>query len=156
MDKAKRARKAETPRQPSLGLRLRAPYLYPDRAAAGNRRRLRFRFYVRRDCDGASDGHRSVCCGRSVHYVLSRRHSSNASQRGSVWASFCVVQSSIAASFFLLPPRWSFWVERPADVADLVLFILRLEALFYVILITGLRSTLEGYRVLSLRSGTAR
>src|SRR5215471_18482103 len=30
MDKAKRARKAETPRQPSLRLRLRAPYLYPD------------------------------------------------------------------------------------------------------------------------------
>jgi len=32
MEKAKRARKAETPRQPSLCLRLRAPYLYPDRA----------------------------------------------------------------------------------------------------------------------------
>src|SRR5262249_46117741 len=31
MEKAKRARKAETPRQPSLALRLRAPYLYPDR-----------------------------------------------------------------------------------------------------------------------------
>jgi hypothetical protein len=30
MDKAKRARKAETPKQPSLGLRMRAPYLYPD------------------------------------------------------------------------------------------------------------------------------
>jgi hypothetical protein len=30
MEKAKRARKAETPRQPSLRLRLRAPYLYPD------------------------------------------------------------------------------------------------------------------------------
>jgi Family of unknown function (DUF6494) len=34
MEKAKRARKAETPRQPSLCLRLRAPYLYPDLAAA--------------------------------------------------------------------------------------------------------------------------
>jgi len=32
MDKAKRARTAETPKQPSLGLQLRAPYLYPDRA----------------------------------------------------------------------------------------------------------------------------
>ena len=31
MDKAKRARTAETPKQPSLGLKLRAPYLYPDR-----------------------------------------------------------------------------------------------------------------------------
>jgi hypothetical protein len=30
MDKAKRARTAETPKQPSLGLTLRAPYLYPD------------------------------------------------------------------------------------------------------------------------------
>ena len=29
MDKAKRARKAETPIQPSLGLRLCAPYFYP-------------------------------------------------------------------------------------------------------------------------------
>jgi hypothetical protein len=31
MEKAKLARKAETLKQPSLGLRLRAPYLYPDR-----------------------------------------------------------------------------------------------------------------------------
>ena len=31
MDKAKRARTAETPKQPNLGLQLRAPYLYPDR-----------------------------------------------------------------------------------------------------------------------------
>src|SRR6516164_8000435 len=30
MEKAKRARKAETPKRPSLSLRLRAPYLYPD------------------------------------------------------------------------------------------------------------------------------
>src|SRR5262245_21453173 len=33
MDKAKRARKAETPKQPSLCLRLCAPYLYPDPTA---------------------------------------------------------------------------------------------------------------------------
>jgi hypothetical protein len=32
MAKAKRARTAETPKQPSLRLTLRAPYLYPDRA----------------------------------------------------------------------------------------------------------------------------
>jgi hypothetical protein len=32
MEKAKRARTAETPKQPSLCLRLRAPYFYPDRA----------------------------------------------------------------------------------------------------------------------------
>ena len=30
MEKAKRARKAETPKQPSLYLRLRAPYFYPN------------------------------------------------------------------------------------------------------------------------------
>jgi hypothetical protein len=30
MAMAKRARKAETPKQPSLCLRLRAPYFYPD------------------------------------------------------------------------------------------------------------------------------
>ena len=30
MEQAKRARKAETPKQPSLFLRLRAPYFYPD------------------------------------------------------------------------------------------------------------------------------
>jgi hypothetical protein len=33
MEKAKRARKAETPKQPSPSLRLRAPYLYPDPTA---------------------------------------------------------------------------------------------------------------------------
>ena len=32
MEMAKRARKAETPKQPSLSLMLRAPYLYPDRS----------------------------------------------------------------------------------------------------------------------------
>jgi two-component sensor histidine kinase len=60
---------------------------------------------------------------------------------------FCVVLSTVAASFFLLPPRWSLWIESPADLADLILFIL--EALFYVILITWLRLTLERYRELS-------
>jgi len=35
MEKAKRARKAETPKQPSLCLRLRAPYLYPDPMGKG-------------------------------------------------------------------------------------------------------------------------
>ena len=36
MDKAKRARTAETPKQPSLGLMLRAPCLYPDLAAVAS------------------------------------------------------------------------------------------------------------------------
>ena len=39
MDKAKRAQTAETPKQPSLGLKLRAPYLYPDRD--GTSRKMR-------------------------------------------------------------------------------------------------------------------
>ena len=38
MDKAKRARTAETPKQPSLCLTLRAPYLYPDRPTRPSRR----------------------------------------------------------------------------------------------------------------------
>jgi hypothetical protein len=44
MEKAKRARKAETLKQPSLCLRLRAPYLYPDqidyRFAGGDSARI--------------------------------------------------------------------------------------------------------------------
>jgi hypothetical protein len=40
MEKAKRARKAETPKQPSLSLRLRAPYLYPDQSGPRARRRI--------------------------------------------------------------------------------------------------------------------
>jgi hypothetical protein len=35
MDKAKRAQTAETLKQPSLRLTLRAPYLYPDRVVRG-------------------------------------------------------------------------------------------------------------------------
>jgi hypothetical protein len=34
MDEAKRARTAETPKQPCLGLKLRAPYFYPDPSGA--------------------------------------------------------------------------------------------------------------------------
>jgi two-component sensor histidine kinase len=59
----------------------------------------------------------------------------------------CVALSTAAAWFFLLEPRWSFYIESPADVVDLLLFIL--EALSYVILIAGLRMSLERYRELS-------
>jgi hypothetical protein len=38
MERAKRARKAETPKQPSLCLRLRAPYLYPDPGERSSRK----------------------------------------------------------------------------------------------------------------------
>src|SRR5215831_13455843 len=57
MDKAKRARKAETPKQPSLRLRLRAPYLYPDQHDDG---RLAGEFRrPRRDPGRRSDRDRS-------------------------------------------------------------------------------------------------
>jgi two-component sensor histidine kinase len=35
---------------------------------------------------------------------------------------FCAVLSTAAADFFVLSPRWSFSVEDPANVADLLLF----------------------------------
>jgi K+-sensing histidine kinase KdpD len=34
---------------------------------------------------------------------------------------FCVVLSTAAADFFVLEPRWSFNVDDPANVADLLL-----------------------------------
>jgi two-component sensor histidine kinase len=60
---------------------------------------------------------------------------------------FCVVLSSAAASFFLLPPIFSFYIESPRDVADLLLFIL--TAVSMVICIAAMRLALEGYRELS-------
>jgi two-component sensor histidine kinase len=62
---------------------------------------------------------------------------------------FCVVLSSATAAFFMLPPGLSFYIERPADVADLLLFIL--VAVSIVILISAMRLALEGYRELSLK-----
>ncbi len=59
----------------------------------------------------------------------------------------CTVLSSAAAWYFLLPPRFSFYVERPADVVDLLLFIL--TAVSIVIGIATMRLALEGYRELS-------
>jgi hypothetical protein len=35
---------------------------------------------------------------------------------------FCAVLSTAVADFFVLSPRWSFSVEDPANVADLLLF----------------------------------
>ena len=59
----------------------------------------------------------------------------------------CVALSAAAAAFFVLEPRWSFYVESPAEAVDLLLFIL--EALLYVILIAGLRLNIEQFRELS-------
>jgi two-component sensor histidine kinase len=60
---------------------------------------------------------------------------------------FCVMLSAAAADIFVISPRLSFYIERSADAADLILFIL--EAFFYVLLIAGLRLTLERYRELT-------
>jgi two-component sensor histidine kinase len=60
---------------------------------------------------------------------------------------FCVALSAASAAFFLLPPQWSFSVESAADVVEFFVFIF--EALFYVVLITGIRLSLEQYRELS-------
>jgi two-component sensor histidine kinase len=59
----------------------------------------------------------------------------------------CIVLSSAAACYFLLPPHFSFYIERPADVGDLLLFIL--TAVSIVICIAAMRLALEGYRELS-------
>jgi two-component system, sensor histidine kinase PdtaS len=53
---------------------------------------------------------------------------------------FCVVLSSAAAAFFLLPPIFSFYIESPRDVADLLLFILM--AVSIVISIAAMRFAL--------------
>jgi K+-sensing histidine kinase KdpD len=60
---------------------------------------------------------------------------------------FCVVLSVAAASFFVLPPRLSFYVEHPAEVLALLIFIL--VTLSNVILISGMRFAIDGYRELS-------
>jgi two-component sensor histidine kinase len=62
---------------------------------------------------------------------------------------FSVALSSASAAFFMLPPRLSFYIERPADVADLLLFIL--VAVSIVVFIAAMRLALEGYRELSLK-----
>jgi PAS domain S-box-containing protein len=54
---------------------------------------------------------------------------------------FCVALSAAAADFFVLEPRWSFYVENPADVADLLLF--ALLACFCVIIISQMRDGIE-------------
>jgi K+-sensing histidine kinase KdpD len=61
---------------------------------------------------------------------------------------FCVVLSSAAAAFFMLPPIFSLHIESPRDVVDLLLFIL--VAVSIVIIIAAMRLALERYRDLSL------
>ena len=59
----------------------------------------------------------------------------------------CVILSAAAATFFVLPPRLSFYIEHPAEVLALLLFIL--VTLSNVILVSGLRLAVEGHRELS-------
>jgi PAS domain S-box-containing protein len=65
---------------------------------------------------------------------------------GSGAGLFCVALSAAAASFFILPPRWSFYIEHPGEVLALLLFIL--VALSNVILVAGIRFVVERYREL--------
>src|SRR5262249_5432504 len=54
---------------------------------------------------------------------------------------FCVVLSTAAARFFVLPPRLSFYTDRPGELVALVLF--TLLGFFFVILITRMRVAIE-------------
>jgi PAS domain S-box-containing protein len=54
---------------------------------------------------------------------------------------FCVALSAAASDLFVLEPRWSFYVQNPADVADLLLFVLL--ACFCVTIISQMRDAIE-------------
>jgi PAS domain S-box-containing protein len=54
---------------------------------------------------------------------------------------FCVVLSTAAAGFFVIPPRLSFYVESQVDVAELLLFVVL--ASFCVVIISQMRDALE-------------
>jgi two-component sensor histidine kinase len=60
---------------------------------------------------------------------------------------FCLLLSVGAVAYFLLPPRFSFYVEDLSDVANTVLFILMTFS--NVILLAGMRFAIERYRDLS-------
>jgi PAS domain S-box-containing protein len=60
---------------------------------------------------------------------------------GSGAGLFCVVLSTAAAWFFVLPPRLSFYTDRPGELVALLLF--TLLGFFFVILITRMRVAIE-------------
>jgi K+-sensing histidine kinase KdpD len=65
-----------------------------------------------------------------------------------LWAGlFCLLLSVGAVIFFLLAPRFSFYIEDLSDVLTTLLFILL--TLSIVILIAGMRFTIEGCQELS-------
>jgi PAS domain S-box-containing protein len=68
---------------------------------------------------------------------------------------FCVVLSSAAADFFVLSPRWSFYIERSADAVDLLLF--AVLAAFCVTIVSRMRVAIEREQAaLALQGGEAR
>jgi K+-sensing histidine kinase KdpD len=54
---------------------------------------------------------------------------------------FCVVLSTVAADFFVIRPRLSFYVASPVDVADLLLFVV--FASFCVVIVSQMRDAIE-------------
>jgi K+-sensing histidine kinase KdpD len=60
---------------------------------------------------------------------------------------FCLLLSVGALAFFLLAPRFSFYVEDVSDVLTTLLFILL--TLTNVLLIAGMRFAVEGYQELN-------
>ena len=60
---------------------------------------------------------------------------------------FCLVLSVSAVAFFMLPPRFSLYIENLSDVLTTLLFILLTFS--NVILIAGMRFAIERYRELS-------
>src|SRR3984893_12223108 len=85
MVKATRARTAETPKQPSLCLRLRAPYFYPDRDLPP--RSTLFRYFDLWDYDGT--------LGR-IHYELYVKCREKAEREASPTA--CIIDSQSVRS----------------------------------------------------------
>jgi two-component sensor histidine kinase/PAS domain-containing protein len=54
---------------------------------------------------------------------------------------FCVVLSTVAAWFFVLPPHFSFYTDRPGELVALLLF--TLLGFFFVMLIARMRVAIE-------------
>jgi two-component sensor histidine kinase len=62
---------------------------------------------------------------------------------------FCLLLSVAALAFFLIPPRYSFYIESLSDILTTLLFILLTFSV--VILMAGMRYALERYHELSRR-----
>jgi PAS domain S-box-containing protein len=62
---------------------------------------------------------------------------------------FCTVVSAAAANFFVIDPRFSFFIDHPGEVVAFLLFVL--VSLTNVIFVTGLRLAVQRNRELSQR-----